>query len=91
MGDMGEVWKGYREAQQARRSQRLPIRTKEILELGRAGFVVVELTPYCFRIDGRLDLYPIHRRWHDIKANRRGTYRVAKDVSVRILRATGEL
>lgn len=87
MGDMGEVWAGYREAQQARRAARLGPRTEEILALKRAGFSVRELTPYQFRINGRLDLFPIHRRWHDVKTNTRGSYKAAKDIAIRKLRA----
>ena len=47
---------------------------------------VRKLTDFQFRVDGRLDLYPIHRRWHDIKTNRRGTYSTALAVAIRILR-----
>lgn len=87
MGDMGDAWEGYREAQQARRWRRLPGRQQEILDLRGAGFDVRQLTDYQFRIDGRLDLYPIHRRYHDVQANRRGSYRNAKDIAVRVLRS----
>jgi hypothetical protein len=85
MGDMGEVWEGHREAQQARRAARLPGRTQEILDLKGDGFDVVALSPYQFRVDGRLDLYPIHRRYHDTRLNRRGGYQTAKAIAVRVL------
>lgn len=68
-------WKNYRLEQQARREKRLPKRTDEIMALKGEGFDVKEMTPYQFRINGRLDLYPIHNRWHDIKTNTRGGHR----------------
>lgn len=38
------------------------------------GFEVREFTEYQFRINGFLDVYPVNRRWHDIKKNQRGGY-----------------
>jgi hypothetical protein len=67
-----ESWREYRQEQQARREKRLPVRTAAILALRSEGFVVTKLTEYCFRINGRLDLYPVHNRWHDIQTNQRG-------------------
>ena len=72
-------WVEYHEEQRQRREKRLPIRTAAILALEQEGFVVQKLTDYCFRINGRLDLFPIHNRWHDIKTNVRGG---AKDLAV---------
>lgn len=87
--DMTAVWRDYRQAQQARRAVRLPLRTEEILALRGDNFHVRTLTDFQFRIDGRLDLYPIHRRYHDMRTGRRGTYQTAKSVAIRILRTPG--
>ena len=65
-------WASYRAQQQRRRHERLPQRTDAILRLRQRGFLVQVLTPYQFRVNGRLDLYPLHNRWHDIQTNRRG-------------------
>lgn len=89
MGDAGEIWEGYREAQQARRRIRLPIRQQEILALRGKGYDVVEMNDgYCFRIDGKLDLYPIHRRWHFLPRNVRGDYKNALACCVKLLKHT---
>jgi len=72
MGDMGEVWDGYREALSAARLLRLPVRTAEILALRSKGYLVKELTPYQFRINLVLDVYPTHNRWHDLPLKKRG-------------------
>jgi hypothetical protein len=72
--EITEMWRAARREQQDRRHARLPVRTAEIEALRANGYTVQRLTDYQFRINGRLDLFPIHRRWHDIKANRRGSY-----------------
>lgn len=46
-----------------------------MLELLTEGFEIVQLTEYQFRINGRLDIYPTWAKWHDIKTNRRGSFR----------------
>lgn len=71
-----EDFKEIREAQQKRRAERLVGRQKEIEELAPI-YQVKKLTPYQYRINGVLDLYPIHRNYHNIKTNKRGTYKTA--------------
>lgn len=80
------LWRAYRQAQQARRHIRLPQRTAEIEALRSCNFRVRRLTDFQFRVDERLDLYPIHRRYHDVKTGKRGTYQNPKDIATRILR-----
>lgn len=75
MSDDGDWYREQREAQQERRAKRLPVRTAEIEELRRLGYKVQKLTSYQFRVDGVVDLYPIHHRVHWLKANRWGEYR----------------
>lgn len=69
-----ENWKQYRQDQQDRRKERLPIRTAEILKLTEYSYKVEKLTDYQFRINETLDLYPIHNRFHNIKTGKRGGY-----------------
>lgn len=49
------------------------------------GFEVRQLTPYHYRVEGRLDLYPKRRRWHDIKTNTRGSYDNAQKIAEQVL------
>jgi hypothetical protein len=84
--DVTAMWREARYEQQERRAARLPIRVSEIEALQTEGFRVRKMTDYQFRINGRLDLYPIHRRYHDTRTNRRGNYQSALGVAVRILR-----
>lgn len=43
-------------------------------ELANAGYTVDRLTPFQFRINGRLDIYPTNARFHDIKTGKRGDF-----------------
>mgnify|MGYP006921294814 CR=1 FL=1 len=38
------------------------------------GYNVKRFTEYQFRVNDRVDVYPVNRRWHDIKENKRGDY-----------------
>ena len=99
IGFMGKKWDTFKpgvaetrivEAQKHRRRIRLPKRTDDIEVLRAEGFRVRRITPYQFRIDEALDLYPIHRRWHDLKANKRGTYQTPMQIAMRLLRVSGQ-
>lgn len=72
MSDYGEWSKEYKEEQQVRRQERLPMRQKEIEALSALGYEVKKLTEYQYRINGEYDLFPIHNRFHHLKTNKRG-------------------
>lgn len=65
-------WTQYREDQKERRQTRLPIRQQEIEELAELGYSIEKKTEYQYRVNGVIDLYPIHNRWHNIKTGKRG-------------------
>ncbi len=69
-----EDMKDYREAQQKRRAERLPIRQEEIFNLGKEGYSINQYSEYQFRINGVIDVYPIHHRYHILKTGKRGEY-----------------
>jgi hypothetical protein len=69
-----ELWKEYRTEQQERRANRLPVRTKQILSLRDKGYQVEKKTPYQYRINNTLDIFPIHNLYHDIRLNKRGGF-----------------
>jgi hypothetical protein len=79
MGTAGIDWDYYRHSQQQRRVARLGSRVEAIGKLKRRGYEVQELTPYQFRINGLVDLYPIHNRWHNLHTGERGG---AKDLAI---------
>jgi hypothetical protein len=71
MSDMGDFSRQYREDQQKRRAERLPIRQKEIEALANEGYEVKKITEWQYRINNTYDLYPIHNRWHHLKSGKR--------------------
>ena len=73
-GDLSDYFRAVREDRRERNSLALEDGARDILALAKAGYDVVCITPYQYRINGRLDLYPTHRKFHDIKMNKRGRY-----------------
>jgi hypothetical protein len=47
-------------------------RIQEIRNLRKKGHVVKELTPFQFRVDNTVDLYPVNCKFHNIKTQERG-------------------
>lgn len=72
-------WSQYKRDQQLRRAKRLPDRTAAVLGLRQSGYQVEQKTDYHFRVNGAIDLYVIHNRWHDLRTNERGG---AKDLAI---------
>lgn len=72
--ETSEFWDDVKEGQRKRRDKRLPVRTKNLLELQKEGFKVEEKTMYHFRVNDCLDIWPTHNRFHDLKRNKRGGY-----------------
>ena len=42
------------------------------MELKRQGYTIEQKTICHFRINGVVDVFPIHNRWHDLRTNTRG-------------------
>lgn len=60
--------------------------TESIVALWREGYHVVRLTPFQWRINDRLDLFPTNRKYHDTLRNERGDWQGALDICRRILK-----
>ena len=65
--------RAYRAAQEARRSRRMKVRIRKILALQALGFRVVQQALNHFRVNGRLDLFPLHNQWHDTRLGTKGS------------------
>ncbi len=74
MNDQSEMWKEYRGDQRERRTERVIDRTSQIASLKKDGFDIEQKSAFHFRVNGRLDLWPTHNRYHDIRENKRGGY-----------------
>jgi len=75
MTEQSEIFRAMREHQMEKHSNQRHAAAKEIARLIRQGFSVRMFTPYQFRFNGRLDIFPTRQRFHDLEANRRGSYR----------------
>ena len=75
MGDMREVFDGMRQTNKEARQSQNDKRTAHLMELLKEGWGVMALTPYQFRVQGRLDVYTTWAKWHDIKTGRRGEFK----------------
>ena len=60
---MSEIREQYREAG-----------TREIMALASKGFKVIMLTPFQYRINNAVDMYPTQARYHVLKTGERGRY-----------------
>lgn len=54
--------------------------TEQIKALPPEQWSVEEFTPYHFRINGVLDVFPTNRRYHDLVTNRRGWYKAVPEL-----------
>jgi hypothetical protein len=59
---MGKAW----------RESNLAAGTREIASLPPGNYKVQKLTDFQYRFNDRLDIFPVRRRYHDIKLNVRG-------------------
>jgi hypothetical protein len=80
MGDMAESFHLLRAERVRRNAEALIQFQSDIIAMRDGGFEVKELTPYHFRVNGTIDLFPISRRYHNIKKNTRGHYEKPFDI-----------
>ena len=81
-----EDWKEYKEAQRKRRAERVIIRRRQILGLRRLGYEVIQLTPYQYRINGEIDVYPVHNRFCKLCYRRWGNYKDVEELVKRTIK-----
>lgn len=77
MSELGDYFKDLRDHRRDQRDARRSAEWEVFQRIATAGYVVVKMTEYHYRINGRLDLYPTNRRFHDLKDGERGSYRDA--------------
>lgn len=70
-----EKWEQHRSDMRQMREKRRYQLLQVIPELRAKGVSVVEITPYQFRFDGKIDIYPSNKRYHDLRNNHRGDLR----------------
>lgn len=81
---MSDAIDGYRDLQECRREWRNEKReagAADIKTLSALGYDVRVISEFCFRIDGKLDLFPTRGRFHNIRSGKRGNYDSASDIA----------
>lgn len=66
-----DIWRAMKETDKEDKEQRRKDLTQRLLNL-KGKYRIVQLTPYHFRINGVLDIYPTNGRFHNIKTGKRG-------------------
>lgn len=73
-----ELWREHNAEMAQMRENRREVWETAQRELIADGYEIRKITPYQFRINGRLDIYPSNKRFHDIRDMRRGDIRGIK-------------
>lgn len=72
MNEETALWKAFKQHNSLEKEKRRQRIVQKILNLRKKGYRVVELTPYQFRINNQLDIYPVNGKYHNIKTGERG-------------------
>ena len=75
MGDMADDFRALREHRKEVNAGRVDAFVDQVIpQLEAEGFHVRQLEPHHYRVNNRLDLYPVHRRfhYHSDPTNRKG-------------------
>lgn len=71
-GWTAEDFQQYREQEQRRKQSARDQNVPYILRLRESGYSVREITPFQFRINNVLDIFPTSRKFHYLPSNQRG-------------------
>lgn len=75
MGEMAEDFNARRESIKEEKDERVRLRTDEVNRLALAHNLKLEwIQPWHVRIEGVLDLYLPHGKWHHLLENKRGRF-----------------
>lgn len=55
-------------------AEKRSVEVNNIMDLENADYTVVELTPYQFRINNAVDIYPTNKKWFNLKIKQWGKY-----------------
>jgi hypothetical protein len=86
MSEMGDDFKALREHNRALKDEQVTVHVAEVETLVEFGYDVVQLTPYHYRINKALDVYPVNRRYHVLPSGERGGYRHLRELAQRVVK-----
>lgn len=70
----------YRIAQDGRREIRMREREAEVMQLKKKGYKVSKIASGQYRINNRVDVYPLHQEYKNLGSGRLCKYKNLKDV-----------
>jgi len=70
-----ENWRRHKEDMRIMRDRRRQRLKEAIRNFRGMGFEVVEISPYQYRFNNTLDIYPSNKRFHDLTKDTRGDIR----------------
>jgi hypothetical protein len=73
--DEKQMWKDHKKEVDLMRKKRRAQFHDTVREFQKLGFEVKEMTPFCFRFNDSVDIYPSNKRYHDLTKNVRGDIR----------------
>ena len=73
--DEKKAWKDHAEQMDNMRRRRRDQFWQVIKDFRRMGFEVKEISPFQFRVNESIDIYPSNKKYHDLKKNERGDIR----------------
>jgi len=77
--DESEYWEKHNEELKIKKESWRDKNTKELLEVFK-NHQIRNISLYCIRIDGVLDVWITHRKYHFIPKNKRGTFNECRDL-----------
>ena len=81
-----EFWREHKAELKKRKEERRIPRIRQILGLRSEGYKVDQLTPYQFRVNDEVDLYPTNNRYCLLRYQRWGRYRDAVELIKKIIK-----
>lgn len=66
MNEENKMWREYRQEQKERRTERRKVMGETFSKLIAEGYEVKRITDYHYRINGLLDIFPTHGKYHDL-------------------------
>ena len=70
-----QMWKDHKKEVELMRKKRRAQFRDTISEFQKLGFEVKEVTPFQFRFNDAVDIYPSNKLYHNLKTNVRGDIR----------------
>ena len=73
--ELSESFRALSDHTRLQKQEQRERRIASLFALRGEGFDIREVTPYQFRVNHRLDIFPTWAKWHDVATNKRGGFK----------------